>query len=909
MRKSGLLAALVALVVVLGSVPSTAVAASGSVELDEALDDQAESDTLSFTFTAGSNATVTATESMRLDGGNVYFTFDEWERTDGGGSGGSQSWQVVDGGTYRVSYHATAESGASEGTHSATARVETQSGGYVASESLSLSVDVRSPRMGEVRTDQTTVTFTDDDAQSERVSAEISNEGRGVMKPTEVTFSDVPDGFDVGGVSLPNRVAGDSTDGMNFDVTVDSSVDEGTYEFSATLTDNLGHSDEFPVSVTVRKPAVAEAATNTVDVGDILVGQSSTRTFTVREAAGFSGLDGVSGEIVGVEADGRLSLSGLAYVETGPGGEDTAEMTVLAGDGADQHETLSWDVKLTADDRGSPTKTFDVEARVIYPAKLGEVTAPDTEILFDRPKSEVASHTETSTVEFSNTGDLRMDVESVTATTDTGLVDVSVSDEPSSVAGLDTGSATLEYSAAPDTPEGTYEVTVTVRTASAGEKTVTRAVSVDHGVELDVEQNDVEFGETVVTKERTESLRVSELLEYERVDDVTLEKVSGPDRWLTVAERPPNAFEPGERAPLVFALQFDTQAELYRSYNWTFVLSGSGVESERITVRATTKPYSFDRITDPLREQSSESGWRGTVAGEMSTSLDRIESRLQSGESVPSDDLSAGLAAGRGTQLFIESAAAAGDAQSAGNYSAAQTAIVRAAAAHRSMRAYVDDLTAPEVSRPAEDAVTAGDERLGELVAEQERHYRETLAAEDATTIERARAKRSLGTLAAASGESERAEQLRTEADAAFDTYLEQVRNASATRRDARDVRAAVEANATFVLFDYGVVLNPARFDAVTDRTDRALSHYERARTEFTAAGATEEASRTRAEQAAARQSLRVTEYTLYGSLALYGLVALGLLVTVARRLYAYVQDARTASSGDFLVASSPADA
>lgn len=901
MRSSRPAVLLLVFLAVLGAVPSTAAADSGSVELDAALDDQTESDELSFTFTADANATVTATESVSRDGGNVRFAFEEWERTDGSGSGGGESWQVRRGGTYRVTYRATAQSGASEGTHSATVRVESQFGGSVASESLSLSVDVLSPRFGDVRADRTTLTFTDDDDQTESVSAEIPNDGRGAMKPTDVSFSGVPGGFDVDAVDLPDRIDGSDTEEMELDVTVDPSVSEGTYAFYATVSDNLGNSDRFSVTVTVSKPAVADA--DDVDVGDVLVGDSRTETFTVEEVAGFSGIGGVSGEITGSESDGDLSLSGLSYVRTAPGGSDTAELTVSASDDAGQHETLTWEVELTAYDEGSPTQTFDVEARVIYPARLGEVTMSDTTMTFDRPKSEVSSQTQTTSVELDNGGDLSMTVESVTATTDTDYIDVAVRGEPSSVDGLGSGTATLVYSADPETPEGTYDVTVTVRTDRAGRKTVTREITVEHGVELGVETNAVEFGETVVTKERTESVRVSELLEYERVADVTLTKVSGPDRWLTVAERPPSALEPGERAPLVFALQFDTQAELYRPYSWTFKLSGSGVETKRITVSAAPKPYSFDQITEPLREQSSEGGWRGSVADGMSTSLDRIESRLQSGDSVPGDDLSAGLAAGRGTQLFIESASAAERAQSNGNYVAAQTAIVRAAAAHQSMRTYVGDLSTTRVRRPAEDAVEAGDGRLDELVAEQVRHYRRTLAAENASTIQRARAKRSLGTLAAVRGEEQHATELNREADEAFDAYLAAVRNASTTRREARDLRDGVRENSTLVLLGRGVVLNPARFDEVTDRSDRALGRYDRARREFVAAGAIEEADRTRAEQADARRALQVTKYTLFGSLALYGLASLALLVTVARRLYAYVRDARTASSGDFLVA------
>ena len=91
---------LVAAVVVLSAFAGPATAATETVELDEALDDQQRATEFTFTFFASANETVTADSGPSFQGGDVSFEFEEWNDLDSGASGSSTSWEVENGNEY-----------------------------------------------------------------------------------------------------------------------------------------------------------------------------------------------------------------------------------------------------------------------------------------------------------------------------------------------------------------------------------------------------------------------------------------------------------------------------------------------------------------------------------------------------------------------------------------------------------------------------------------------------------------------------------------------------------------------------------------------------------------------------------------------------------------------------------------
>ncbi|WP_135852196.1 COG1361 family protein [Halorussus salinus] len=852
--------------------------------------------TVTTTFEATSNRTVNVDGQMA--DGNVEFAFQEWSDLDGTADGTGTSWRVRAGHEYELRYRATIPASASEGYHTA----------YTAGsgpERKQLTVRVTEPQFGFIDTQDVTVVFKSNDQGSASKKVDISNDGEGQMRPSEVTFSGVPDGFAVNAENLPNRIGAGDSKSMTLQIEAAQSVSKGDYQFRATVTDNLGKTESFDVSVTVAKPAVLDAGDNgEVEVGDILVGGDETVEFTVSEEGGYTGISGVSSTVTNADQYGSIAFDGLRYLDTSPGGSATAEVSVSVPDSAPQHSNLDWTVRLKPDGENSVGKKIEFNGRVIYPARFGSLGTSDTSMEFDQPRSEVDSHTKTVEVTVPNEGDLDMNLRGASASTDSSRVTASVVNAPDTIAGQSTGTVRVRVEADPSTPEGNYGLSVDVNAEEAGSKQVDTQISVSHGVKLSVEKTALSYGDVIVTKNLTKSTDVAEDLEYRDVSDLSVTKVSGPDQWLTVVERPPETLTAGEAAPFVVALRFDTGAELYREYTWTYRVAGENVENRTVTVTATAKPYSFDQIRDPLNEYTGSGDWQDETASGMVTALDTLEGQLRDGGDVSRTDLSTSIAAGRATLLFIESVENARDIRASDGNEAAQDEVVRAAATYNLLDSYVSQLDDSQLRDSAGESRAAADETVQQLVTRQTDYYQSRLDSGNVSKIEQAHIKRQLAQLASLQGDDERAERLRTESAAAFDAYTETVKEGNEERQSARKLHDEARDEMLTVVFGQPLMLNPAKWDAFGRTSSAVQATYGEAATAFREAGATEEAQRVADERQRMASQYQLARYSMYGSTAAYLLGFAGLVVYLVRSTYAYVRDARESVSGDFLVAS-----
>ena len=889
---------LVAAVVVLSAFagPATAIV-SETVELDRALDDQRATEELSFTFIASANETVSADSSQSFEGGDVTFEFEGWDDLDSGASGSSSSWDVENGNEYRVTYEAQAVSGASEDTYSWRAAVS--GGSTSASETLELTVDLLDPQFGATDSPTETVIFTDSGSDgTTELDVGFDNDGPGVMVPESVDFTGTgPSGIDVSVDSLSNEVDANGAGTAVLDVSVDPSVDAGDYTISGTITDNLGNTESFNAEVQVRKPPVISA--DDVDVGGVLIGESNTVDVTIEETAGFSGVDGVDVNVIGTSDDGAVTVEGAEFASTSPGGSDTIEVQVSADSDGAQNADLDWQIELTPDDPNSPTESIDVTGEVFYPPNLESLSGEGAENVFDTPRSQADTQTSETRVTFENTGDLDMDVTDVSASVDDPDVSASIAGADATVGGQSTGEATVVLEADPEAAEGAYPFTVTVDTATAGTQSITRDLTIEHIPELAVERSELPLGDITVTNQRTTSIDVSEVLEYESVSGVEVVRTSGPDQYLEVAERP-TELQAGESAPLVFAVAFDTSAELYQQYRWEFEVRGEGVETQTVTVTAQPTPYSFDSISNNLSSYAEGSGARAETAAGMSGSLSALETRLRDGEDVPEGDLTETIAAGETAILLLDSLEAADRARESDGPAAAQADVLRAQATLNAMSEYVTRIDASQVDASATGALESARAATDEQVDTQVAYYEAQLEG-DITTLQRASANRQLARLAESRGNTERASRLNEEASGAFDTYLQQVQDASRSAEEARATRESIRDDATLVLLNQPLVLNPARLDGISAEISAIDAAYATAEETYAEAGATGQADAIGEERAAVQQRLQLTRYGLWGATGLYGLVVLVALFRTGRNLYAYLQDRRTVEMGAVL--------
>ncbi|WP_115865326.1 hypothetical protein [Halorussus litoreus] len=855
-------------------------------------------ETLTYEFTAPSNDT--ASVRGQITDGEVGFEFVEWQSLDTNRDGTGSSWQVRAGNSYRVTYEATVTESAS-GYYD----VETVSGFSSPAWDETLTVDVLEPAFGYVSTQQTELVFESNDQASTTLDVPIPNDGQGLMIPADVTFSGVPDGVTLSYSQLPGSIPGGESQAVTLDMSTDSSVDKGSYQFTATVEDNLGNTLDVPVEVTVRKPPVLEAGDNgAVDLGDVLVGSDKTVDLPISETGGYTGIDGVNSQVTQSDQYGSISFDDLRYLSTDAGGSSNAEVTVSVEDSANQHSNIGFTAYLEPDNQDGVGQSVSFTGRVIYPPRFGDVSMPDTSMVFDEPQSQVSSYTETVTVEVPNAGDQTMNVQGVSASTDSGQVSASVADYDGQIDGQSSGEVVVEVEADPTASEGSYSLSVDVNSQEDGTETVTSSVGVTHEVALSVERTSLGFGDVVITENLTQSTDVAETLEYQDVTDLSITKESGPDQWLTVVERPPERLTAGDAAPFVVAVQFDTGAELYREYTWEYRVEGDGIDAQTITVTATPEPVSLEGIRSPLADRTDAGGWQADTASGMVDTLDQLETKLRDGGEVSRTDLSTGIAAGRSTILFIESVEnATGTLESEGN-EAAQPEVVKAAATYNLLDSYIANLEDSELRSTANESRTAARDRVNSLVDQQRSYYEDQLESGDVTMIERAHINRQLAQLASLQGDEQRAERLRAESAGAFENYTATVQQGNEQRQSARQLREEMDESMLTVVLGQPLMLNPAKWDAFETTAADSLSGYDDAESSFATAGASEEAQDVADERQQAASRYQFARLTMYGSTAAYGLVFLALLGYLGRNTYAYVRDAREAVSGDFLVAS-----
>ncbi|WP_096389349.1 COG1361 family protein [Halopenitus persicus] len=877
--------AAVALAVLVGfAVPAGA--ASGSVTVDAAIDSGSESTTMQFTFTAPSNGTITNADEP--SSGDVSFAFDD-----------RLPMTVQAGQTYSVSYRATADQRASEGTYSESVSLYYDDGSTATTEGLDLTVTEAEPQFGSVSGENVDVVFTSSGDQTETVELTVPNDGEGTMVPEDVSVN-TPQGISVSVDRMPSRIDGYGQGTIDLTVTVDRDATAETHTVSGTVQDNLGTSGgDFSFEVDVSKPPVAGVSGGTVDVGDVLVGSSATTDFRVTEQAGFTGLSGldISGNS---DPDGSIAFDKSGF-ETSAGGSDTAAVRITANEDAPQHETLRFTMDVSGTDPDSPATSVTFEARVIYPATLEDVTVPMRTFEFDEPRTVSAQQTD-ATVEYENGGDLEMNVQSVDASVSDSRIEATVVDATSAVPGGGTGEATVQLAADPDTPEGTYTLQVRVDAGDAGTETITREIEVEHGTDLAVGESDVGFGEVTITEQRTRTIDVGEALGYNDLSNVEIVRVDGPDRWLEVTEQPPGSISAGESAPLVYQLRFDTDAEAYREYTWTFEVSAAGVETETITVSAVARLLSPEAIISDLDEQASAGGWQATTAESTSGALESMESRLREGESFSNGDIQRTLAVGQSTVVLIDSVESAQQLQSDGNYEAAQREVVSAIIARNMIEQYAANIEDEETAAAFTRSAEASADPVASIVDEQQSHYESVLGSEDATALERHFASDNLAELARQRGNGDRAAEYESTAESSFEEYQQQVSTGVTRRTEAMNAHESFTANATLTVLGQPLVLNPARIDEVNTHAASVSGDLQAAENAFRAAGAAGEAEAVAQTRTDVGTQLTILRYALYGATVLFAVLFLLFVVREVLNARTFIQESREATAGDFLL-------
>lgn len=889
-RQVIVVALLIGWVIAAGGVATAA--ESGTVQIQSAENNDSDSTRLSYTFTANANGTASVTpRSEDRAGGDVTFELQS-----------ASSFSVRNGQRYTVEYTATAQSGADERRYSFTPTVDVSGGGSY-SERLSVDVDVLEPRFGSISGQRTEVKFKGRSTESATLSVDIPNTGDGIMTGISASVDNSPSGIRVD-LTSPREIRAGSRGSIDAQITASDSVSEGTYTVGVTVSDSIGNSESFEIRVEIIKAPVLSAADQTIDLGDVLVGESVEGSFTLREEGGDESVEDVNVDYTRRSGDGSLSLSPPSRISAG--GSDDGSVSIQVDDDAEQYEQLEWMATFRPSDPNGVSTNLRFDARVIYPAYYGAVGASDRIISFDEPQTERESFSETVRVAVENGGDLPMDIQNVDASVRGNGVRANIVSAPDTISAQSTQSVEVSVTADATADEGDRRLDVSIDASEPGQTTTSSTVTVDHETDIEAGESDVTYGQVVATQRVTRSTDISERLGYQGVRRFNIEQVSGPDSgWLRVEESP-SSLEAGESAPFVTTLQFDTRAEFFTTYTWRYEVTGSNVDTETITITATPRPIDFTATVESLREfEIPEESDRAVVAAESAEAMETLADRLREGDKRQSEtargDITTVSAAGRSSVLIIEQITVAREQQAAGNYTAAQRSLTRAAAAYRTLETASTRIETTPVKAQVNAAASAADKSLAAAINEQRAHYQNRAQNNETAVLTTAQTQRQLARLAALTGNTEAAREFQRQSQTAFERYSTLVSEGNDNLQRARQARANLSA-VTLTSIGGQPVFWIGALDRVNARQQTVTQTYTEAAQKFDAAGATAQATTAREERSAFDQRLSRGRLLSYG---LAGIVGFGFLVIVSlelRAIYRYAQESEEAISGDFLI-------
>lgn len=743
--------------------------------------------------------------------------------------------------------------------------------------------------------DDVEITFGPRDGTEKTGTTTMSVRNDDVNESADVTITSTPSGVSVD--ATPETIEPETTEWITLEVTADYDASDGTVEGSVD-------GERFEFEVDVEQPPQPGFDDEPLYLGDVLVGESESGDVTVEEIGGDQGLNGVEWEIVSDDRDATLRFSGMSGyggVSTGPGGEDGARWTVTVDDDVDQHEDLEWTVELRDSNHPDVTREVDVEARVIYPAEFGSLDHEGT-VVFDEPRDENPTISRTVDAEIPNVGDLKLDVDRVTADSSDDGIDVRVLDQPDVIDGRDSETATLEVTADTDLPEGEYDLSVA---ASANNHTVDDAwysgdLEIEHELELRVKHARISVGDVPIGETERVSTEVSEELGYQDIDDLVIDLDDGPDRWMTI-ERAPTRLDAGESEPIAFEIGFDPDAEQGTEHAWTYVADGDEVDRDSVTIVATPVPLDLGPIRSNVESHAGSGESHADVARHTLDVIDEMDEQMRSGEAAE-DDISLTLALGGASTLYLEAMDEAVAQIDAGDHDEAQANVAKAAAAYNAMTVYTSELEDQTLRSEGDASVEEGGDALEAVIDEQAAHYETRLEDGDVSLLEEATIKRQLARVVSLQGDDERAETLQADADEAFERYADAVADGERAYQNAQTTWQWMEDEQFVSVAGQPLLLNPANYDAFTEGTAEMEASYEESITNLEAAGERSRADMIANEYEQRAVTLETTRLSLFGAIGVYGLVAFGIVFRTARGTFWYVRDADEAVSGDFLV-------
>jgi len=688
-----------------------------------------------------------------------------------------------------------------------------------------------------------------------------------------VDISDAPSGVDVTEPSGTSSGIGGNQD-ISVTITAEADADSGTVRGDVN-----GEGFSFDVDViTPPRPGFQEEP---FDAGDVLVDDVSSGQLTVEEVSGSGTTESVRYDIVDSPSGASLQFpSGLDY------GSSPWEIDV---GNAEQHETLTWTVELWDDGDRSVSREVDIEARVIYPGYIESASLGDSDIEFDEPKESTQSIEDDISVDVENGGDLPLDVSSVSASSaDSGI---SVTRTGSGEVRADsTEEIDIEVSADTDLSEGDYSLSGSVDTADGGSDDFSGDISISHNTQLSA--TTVSVGDVPIGQSQSSSTTISEDLGYKGVDNIQLDQQSGPNNWISVTSQPGSVSAGGETSAS-FNIAFDAQAEPGSTYEWVYSTDGSTSDTQ---VRVTATPVPLDM--EPIQE--SLSGYDSPVASQTLTLVNDMDQQIRSG-AAQRGQISTTLAFADSAEIYIESINEASDLINEDRHIQAQLQVMRAASAYNTLKLYSSEFQSSRLSSTSNSVLSEASGDLENVIAEQREYYEAQIQSGGLTHLEETRAKRQLAEIERFNGNSEEADRLESEADAAFEAYVSAVSNAETQVQEGERAWETIQANGV-TLLGQPLLINPMKYGTYSSQIEQVRQSYENAISNLQTAGANNRLSTVSSTYDFRSLGLLIAQGSLLAAILGYIGGAGGLIYRTINQMYQYSKDAEEVTSGDFLL-------
>lgn len=715
---------------------------------------------------------------------------------------------------------------------------------------------------------------------------QVTNDGN-QSTTIDVQITETPTGVVAEGEDSVQVPPGETVDA---EVLIDVGSNAENGEISGAVVAEDGSTESFSFDLTVAPQAGFQD--EPADLGEVLVAEQNTGTIGVEEITGESSLDGVEINVVDGDPDAQLEFFDQNTV-TGSSG--TVDWEVIPNNDAPQGERLEWTVEISDARYTGVSREVDIVAEVIYPGYFGQLELADDEFRFDEPRSGGDTFTRTYNLEIPNDGDRPLEVTDIGVSASDPGIDAEISSTPSQIDGQSTAEAAVRITADRDLDEGDYDIAAGVAgvdtTGTNRETTVETSLEIIHETQLTAE--DAVFGDVAIGEGNDAAVTISEEFGYNDVRDVEFTLAEGPDDWLTLEDAPSSVSAASSRTAS-FSLEFDTSAELGQQYRWVYDVEGDVADTE-VTVTASPVPLDLEPIRNEL------SGYDTATADSTLALVDRMDERLRAGES-NTEEVSTVLTFGEAAALYVGAVQEADDHLENGENEQAQAAIIRAAAAYNTMGLQADRLQSDELRELADTARGDAEGNLDRLIQAQQDYYEGRLESGEMSLLEEATTQRQLARIALLQGNEERAAELESEAEATFESYSQSVSTGEQAAQRAETTWTELEDEQFITVFGQPLLLNPAGYDAFVTGTTVIDAAYQESIAAFESAGESARAEEVRAEYEDRSAAIGTARYSLFGAIAVYALIAVGITVRTARRMFWYVQDTRESVSGDFLV-------